>query len=325
MKFYYAPMESITGYPLRNTHHAFFPGIDKYYTPFLSANEAGRFTGREGRDVDPANNTGINVVPQILTGNPEHFVWAVEAMEQRGYREVNFNLGCPSGTVVAKGKGSGFLRDPDRLNDFLEASFTEIEKLRLTPEISIKTRLGIQDPGEALEIIRIYNQYPISELTIHPRVQKDMYRNPVNLDAFLAMALKSKAPVVYNGDINSASDYQHIMSYLKDRGFTPEAVMLGRGLVRNPALVREINGGKRITKEEVSQYVRTLRLSYEKEIPGEKNVLFKMKENWNYLGTLFPGSDRYLKEIRKAKTRAEYLSSVNVLLSNCDIACEVKK
>ena len=316
MKFYYAPMESITGYPLRNTQHALFGGLDKYFTPFVSANESGRFTGREGRDLAPENNTGLSIVPQILTRNPEHFLWAAESMTGLGYQEINFNLGCPSGTVVAKGKGSGFLRDVDELDEFFETLFSSFDKAGLHLQLSVKTRIGVASPAEAPEILKVYNRYPISELTVHPRLQKDMYRNVCNWEVFRMFYEESKAPVCYNGDIRCPADYQRLLHEFPDLS----AVMLGRGLVRNPALARQLRGGAALQLSELKAYVQLLLEKYQAEIQGERNVLFKLKENWNYLGELFPTDERFRKELRKSKNLMEYKIAVRSLLNSGSFA-----
>lgn len=116
-----APMEGITGHVFRRVHAECFGALDCYYTPFLPPPRVGnRFGGKAFKEVDPANNQGLNVVPQLMSKNADEFVWAAQVLADMGYREVNLNLGCPSGTVVAKGKGSGFLRNLDELEVFPE-------------------------------------------------------------------------------------------------------------------------------------------------------------------------------------------------------------
>lgn len=320
MKIYYAPLESITGYPLRNAHHVLFPGIDKYYTPFLSANESGRFTGREGRDIAPGNNVGIPLIPQLLGKNSEQILRAVETMHGLGYREVNLNLGCPSGTVTAKGKGAGMLRDLSLLDSFFEELFEGMERsgFREAVRISVKTRLGIYEPSEAEALVRIYNRYPISELIVHARVLRDMYRNPVSLEGFSVFYENAEMPLVYNGDICSREDYLELLSRFPD----VFAVMLGRGLVGNPALAREIRGGAGADREELRQYTELLLRNYQEEISGERNILFKLKENWSYLYSRFAGAEKCRKELRKASTLLEYKAAVRRTFAECSLLSE---
>ena len=180
MRYYFAPMEGITGYIYRNAHHTLFPGIDKYFSPFLVPNQNHRFSYREMQDIMPEHNNQIQLVPQILTNQADAFIWTALELKQLGYEEVNLNLGCPSGTVVSKNKGSGFLALRDELDLFLDQVCSELQM-----KISIKTRIGKDSPDEFDELLRIFNKYPLEELIIHPRIQKDYYKNTPNTDVLL--------------------------------------------------------------------------------------------------------------------------------------------
>lgn len=168
MQVYFAPLESITGYVFRNVYEAYYGGIDRYFTPFITATDSRRLRNKEMRDILPDNNSVGCLIPQIMSNRAEEFLRVADQMAELGYDTVNLNLGCPARTVVSKGKGSGFLARTVALDRFLREIY---EKCPL--KISIKTRLGVDDPEEFLEIIDIYNQYPVEELIIHPRVQKD--------------------------------------------------------------------------------------------------------------------------------------------------------
>ena len=108
MQYTFAPMEGITNHLYRNAHKDCFTPADRYFIPFVSAKGKG-FTGREKRDIDPANNQGLYVVPQVMSNDADSFMWVANELIARGYREINLNLGCPSSTVISKGKGAGFL------------------------------------------------------------------------------------------------------------------------------------------------------------------------------------------------------------------------
>lgn len=166
-------------------------------------------------------------MPQVMTRRAEDFLWAAEQVADMGYGEVNLNLGCPSGTVTAKGKGAGFLARPEELDAFFEAVFTKV-----TLPVSVKTRLGIREAEEFDRLLEIYNRYPISELMIHPRVQRDFYKNTVRLDAFAAALARSRNPVVYNGDLVTPKDCTAFTRRFPE----VETVMIGRGLIADPAL-----------------------------------------------------------------------------------------
>lgn len=301
MKYYFAPMEGITGYVYRNVHHRMFPGVDKYFTPFLSPGKKRCFTPRERRDVLPQNNEGVPLIPQILTNQAEDFVRAAQELRAFGYEEVNLNLGCPSGTVVSKGKGAGFLEDADRLDAFFEEVFQRTQGTGL--RISVKTRIGIADGEEFEDLLRVFNRYPLEELIVHPRVRRDFYKNQPDWDVFGMALSESVNPVCYNGDIFSAGDYQRLISTFPKL----KCVMAGRGLLEDPALFDEICARKRPGPEKLQEYHDGIYLGYRELLaPDERSVLFKMKEFWSYFGKLFPGTEREQKKIKKAQNLWEY-------------------
>ncbi|MCH4191752.1 MAG: tRNA-dihydrouridine synthase family protein [Butyrivibrio sp.] len=323
MKYSLAPMEGITGYVYRNVHHSFFPeSMSSYYTPFLNANQTLTFTNKEKRDVSPENNAalkaaGVNVIPQILTRRVEEFVWAVKELTMMGYGEVNLNLGCPAPTVVNKGKGAGFLKDPDDLDEFLNAVFEALHNVNV--RISLKTRIGMYAVDEMDELMKVYNRYPVSELIIHPRVRQDFYRNHADLDAFGRAFAESHMPVVYNGDVTTPENADVLMKRFPEL----QAMMIGRGLVGNPALVREITGGKPLTQTEFKAFLQGLWDAYEENMESDMNVICKMKELWIYMGTMYEESERYVRKIQKAQTKSEYKSSVLNLMGACRFKTEM--
>ena len=200
MKFYLAPLEGVTGYIFRNALEEYFPGTDRYFTPFIVPDQKHALRKRELRDVLPENNQVKELVPQILTSDPVRFVETAKALAEYGYEEVNLNLGCPSGTVVAGGRGAGMLADVEKLDCFLDQIFRDTD-LR----ISVKTRIGIERPEEGYTLMKIYNQYPISEVIIHPRTRKEYYKGEPHLDVFSELLAMSQHPVCYNGNLFTVS------------------------------------------------------------------------------------------------------------------------
>ena len=297
MKYYFAPLEGITGHIFRNAHRKHFPGVDKYFTPFITTNQNHRFSNREMRDIFPENNQNINLVPQFLGKVAEEFVQAARVAGEMGYREINLNLGCPSGTVTAKGKGAGALAEPEKLDAYLDGIFGKVGIL-----VSVKTRLGIRSAEEFGEILRIFNAYPICELTIHPRVQKDFYKNEPRLEAFERALKESENPVCYNGDINSKS------SAAKLTGRFPgvSAVMIGRGLVRNPSLINEIKGGIPADIKGLKAFHDEVYEGYRREFRNERNAMMRMKEIWSYMIGIFDDSEEYSKKILRTSRPAEF-------------------
>lgn len=311
MQFYLAPMEAVTGFVYRNVYHSMFGDMDKYFAPFITPTQKKILKTRERKDVAPENNAGMYMVPQILTNQAEQFIETCEFLAQKGYREINLNLGCPAATVVTKGRGSGFLGETVKLERFFDEVFrwnSELDENQRF-DISVKTRLGLEDAEEFEEILQIYNQYPLKEVIIHPRVRRDFYKGKPDLDAFAKALEACKHPVCYNGDIFTREDYVNLINRFPGIN----RIMLGRGIIANPGLVREIKTGQKITKEELRQYHDALYAGYLADLGAETDVLFKMKEVWFYLGTNFQDSDKIIKKIHKAKKPEEYKMVVREL------------
>jgi len=316
MKYYLAPMEGITVHLFRNSYEKFFNNIDKYFTPFLVPNKSESFKTREFRDVLPENNKGMNVVPQILTNDSEGFITTSKKLQQLGYTEVNLNLGCPSGTVVSKNRGSGFLAKREELDRFLEDIF-KIDNMK----ISIKTRIGKDSPEEFYELIKIYNRYPIEELIIHPRVQKDFYGNTPNLEVFKDALALSTNPVCYNGDIFTAEDHNNLIkAFPEENAFTKvKAIMLGRGIVANPGLMNLIKNNTTIDKTVLKAFHDEILNNYIELFKEDKNALFRMKELWGYMIYIFSDNKKYAKKIKKAQKVSDYKDAVLSLFEEQEI------
>lgn len=319
MKFYLAPLEGITGYLYRNAIHDFYgKGVEKYFTPFLTPHTKCSFNAKELNDITPEHNQGMYVVPQVLTNSSEDFFRIVKDLQELGYEEININLGCPSGTVASKGRGAGFLAEPDKLDHFLEDIFAGTNA-----NISLKTRIGIHDPEEFYELLEIYNKYPLKELIIHPRILKEYYKGKPHWDIFSYAVKNSKNPLCYNGDIFTIDDYQcfeeEILKW-DDKSNIP-AMMLGRGVLQNPALIEQLVQYERsgennpyFDKDRFKVFHDRLRNDYMTQMSGDMNVLYKMKELWFYMIMLFPEQEKVLKKIKKARKLAEYDAAIHEIL-----------
>lgn len=307
MKYYLAPMEGITGYIYRNSYAKIFPSFDKYFTPFIIPNESKSLKTKELIDVQPENNKGLNIVPQILTNDAEGFILTANKLKQLGYNEINLNLGCPSGTVVGKGRGSGFLAKRDELDKFLDEIF-KIDNMK----ISIKTRIGKDKPEEFYELIKIYNKYPLEELIIHPRTREDFYGNKPNLEVFKDALSLSKNKVCYNGDIFTVHDYNKLVETFPEI----KKVMIGRGILANPGLINEIKKSVVIDKERLKDFHDEIFKEYMEIFPQDKGVLFKMKELWSYMIYIFSNNKEYIKKIRESQNLNDYNDVIFSLFIN---------
>lgn len=307
MQYYLAPLEGITTYVYRNAYHKHFKKMDKYFTPFIVPHKDKKFNTRELKELSPEHNHGLNVVPQLLTNNAEDFLKTAKDIVQMGYDEINLNLGCPSRTVVTKKKGAGFLEYPEELDRFLDEIYGNADF-----KISVKTRIGKDSPDEFYQLLEIYNKYPIEELTIHPRIQTDYYQNTPNLDMFKVAYEESKNPICYNGDIRTTDNLTSLTQQFPDL----KHVMIGRGIIHNPGLLTHLD------KETLLSFHNMILEEYIKISSGERNVLFKMKELWFYMLSLFEDAEKVGKKIKKTERLKEYESIINMLFNAYDLRKE---
>ena len=294
MRLYLAPLEGITTHVYRNAVHDIFGnGADKYFTPFF-APQTKRHAGSYAiQGILPENNEDIYLVPQILTDEADDFFRFEKDMRDYGYNELNINIGCPSGTVVSKGRGSAFLSNPEKLDHFLEEVYAHTRA-----RVSVKTRLGMHEPEEIYHLMDIFNKYPMKELIIHARVGDEMYSGHAHRDYYSWAKAHSKNSIVYNGDIFRKGDEPE----------DEDTLMLGRGMVADPSLIRQIRGGAPASAEEMKTFIRRLKEDYLRRDPDERHCLEKLKEISAYL--------RAPKKAMKAKRLEEFQVEIDKFLSD---------
>jgi tRNA-dihydrouridine synthase len=307
MKIDFAPLEGITDSIYRKAHHAHFGGVDRYFMPFLSPTMHNTLTHKEDRELPMADSVDFCAVPQILTKVPADFLWAAQICADRGYEEVNLNIGCPSGTVVSKGKGAGMLANPVHLDDFFNEVFSK------SPiSVSVKTRIGVTDAGEFPRLVEIFNQYPIKELIIHPRTRKDFYKAPIHMDAFEYAYTHCTAPLSYNGDVCNSDDIAAIQAQFPKL----ERIMIGRGLVGDPGMLTRSG----TTAESLEAFHTTLTQEYIKAFGSERNAMFRLKENWHHLICRFEGGEKLYKRLRKTTDIHEFRSITTEIFRTLPLA-----
>ena len=310
MNYYFAPLEGMTDSVYRRLHRKYFSGVHRYYTPFLSPTVHRNLTGREQRELPPADTLGCFVVPQLLTKVPEDFLWMAQICHDRGYGEVNLNLGCPSGTVTAKGKGAGMLRDPDALDAFLSAVFSASPVA-----VSVKTRIGFESGEEFPRLLEVFNRYPIRELTVHPRARRSFYSGDVDMRSFAYALRHSRAPVCFNGNLCSLSLIDTLSRQYPDL----PAVMLGRALIADPGMLTPGGTAAPVLEAFLSELLE----EYIENFGGPKNAMFRMKEHWRYLLCKFEGSEKLGKRLRKTTDLAEFKSITTQILHTLPLRKEI--
>ncbi len=301
MIFSFAPMEGVTSCIYRRVHAACFPGTDRYYTPFLAPDGGGKVKLSALADLLPENNPLGLPVPQILCNRAEAFLRLSKELAAMGYEEVDLNAGCPSGTVVPKHKGAGLLLDLETLDRMLEEIFS-----RCPLRVSVKTRLGVESAAEFPAILDVYDRYPLSELIVHARDRKGLYKSSPDLSAFALALERSRAPVCYNGNVLDKQSCDVVMSTFPSL----DRIMVGRGAVTNPALVRVLQGGAALGEKELRDFLDRLCAAFGEAGLREHHVLGRLKEVWYYVNHMFPGADRDLKRLNKAGTLDDYRAAV---------------
>lgn len=300
MKLYFAPLEGICTPIFRLTHAELFDGCDGYYAPFITPSENERITNKTLRNVLPENNCGIRLTVQVLSNNSAAFLNFAEKIGQLGYDEININMGCPSATVTGKGRGSGFLKYPDKIDKFLYEIFSKTDM-----KISLKTRIGYYSAEEFAELMDIYNKYPLSLLIIHPRTRQQFYEGNPDLETFKTAYETSANELCYNGDIRTTEDYE----YIKTRFPKINSIMIGRGAVENPALFREIKGGKPLCGDDIFGFTKALAEKYGALYKNDIFTVQKLKEIWLYVMRNYPDEKKLSKRIKKCEKISDFLAA----------------
>ena len=284
------PFQGITDAPFRNVFKKHFGDVDKFYTPF--------FTGIQK---DHAKNLQVE---EILSTDAEEILRFAKQCKELGYHEINLNMGCPFPRVANKKRGSGLLPYPEKIDALLGRVFEQIDL-----KFSVKCRLGYFSPDEIVPVIEVFNQYPLSELVIHPRIGKQLYKGEADVKRFAELIPSIKAPLVYNGDIVSVESFERIREEVKP----VDEFMLGRGLLANPFLAEEIKFSGNPSAERLHDYVNDLYENRLRHAGGSPKVLGRMKELWSYLMYSFDEPQDVWRKVKKLNALKEYEEAVEAI------------
>ena len=305
LTFSFAPMEGITYSAFRRIHHQMFPGC-RYYSPFIAPDAEGTFKPRYLREITEDVSEGVPLVPQLLTNNASAFCTVAGKLKELGFDEVNLNVGCPSGTVFSKHKGSALLGEADLLRALLDGIFSSCPL-----PVSIKTRMGVASTEEFGAILAIYNDYPVKELIIHARDRKGLYKSIPDVAGFARAAAASRNPIVYNGNIFAEADVEKVLA----AALGVHSFMVGRGVVADPALIRRLSGGQALCCDELRTWHDAL-YEYYLSLLSPNFAVDRMKGLWYYMRACFPAEEKLTKRLLKAKGSSEYLSAVQALFAS---------
>lgn len=306
-----SPLQGFTDFRFRNAQNKLFGGIDTFYSPYIRLNGKLVIKPSYQRDLQLDNNLDLEVIPQVITNDAEEFLFVAKYVLELGYKELNWNLGCPYPMVTKSGMGSGLISNTEKINHILERAHNETDIL-----VSMKMRLGYESPQEILDVLPILDQYPLKNIAIHARLGKQLYKGGVDLEGFQKCIDQAKHTLYYNGDITSVEGFRE----MQERFPSISHWMIGRGLIADPFLPTMIKND--ITEypankiELFSAFHDTLYAIYSESLSGSTHILLKMYHLWEYFSTTFSNPHKVLKKIKKAQSIRNYEAAVAEIFKN---------
>lgn len=306
-----SPLQGFTDFRFRNAFHKHFGGIDTFYSPYIKLNGKLVVKGSYERDILPENNSTLEVIPQIITNDAEEFLFVAKYVQQMGYKELNWNLGCPYPMVAKCGMGSGLISNTSQIEHILKRVHNETDII-----VSMKMRMGYENPTEILDIFHILEQYPIKNIAIHARIGKQLYKGGVDLDSFQKCLDTSKQKIYYNGDITSVAKFKE----LQERFPLIDHFMIGRGLIADPFLPSMIkNNTTEYPKnrfEIFEAFHDEIYQQYDAYLQGPTPIRMKMLGFWEYFSESFSNPQKTYKKIKKAGNSKNYEAAVKEIFKN---------
>ena len=299
LPIHFAPLQGYTDAVYRLAHARIFGSIDTYYSPFVRV-EHGEIRRKDARDISSKNNRErIHLIPQLIASQPDKLEQIITLFIENNYQEADINLGCPFPMLAKRHNGAGMLPYPDEVKDLLTAAIEKYPQIHF----SVKLRLGWENTEECLALLPLFNALPLTHIILHPRLGKQQYKGEVDLSGFEAFYNGCEKPLLYNGDLHTVEDIQTIT----ERFPKLAGVVIGRGLLANPALAWEYRQGKKLSPDEIIEKVGQLHAevysTYEELLQGgETQLLMKMKSFWEYL--LPDGNRKAKKTIHKTRKLA---------------------
>lgn len=304
-----SPLQGYTDFRFRNAVDKFFGGIDTWYAPYIRLQGQPEIKKSYQRDLLPENNHVSHLIPQVMTNSADEFLFVAGYVQELGYKELNWNLGCPYPMVTKRGLGSGLLKHKEKIDELLTRVSGESD---IT--ISLKMRLGYENSQEISDLLPLLEKHPIKNIVIHPRLGKQLYKGEVDLEQFQRCIDQTSHQICYNGNIDSVAKFRE----LSHRFPTIKSWAIGRGIIANPFLAKMIQSDNdRLPEDWVDQFSRfhdTLFQYYEEALSGPKHIVLKMQTFWEYFAQLFSNPHKAYKIIKKARSIPAYHEAVSANL-----------
>ncbi|MEQ3664085.1 tRNA-dihydrouridine synthase family protein [Olleya sp.] len=306
-----SPLQGFTDFRFRNAFHHYFGGIDTFYAPYIRLNGKLKIKQSYQLDLQPENNTTLNVIPQVMTNDADEFMFVVNYVQSLGYKELNWNLGCPYPMVTKSGMGSGLICNPTKIDEILKRAHNESD---IT--VSMKMRMGYEHAAEILGTFPILDSYPLKNIAIHARIGKQLYKGPVDLEAFERCITGTKHKLYYNGDITSVESFKA----MEARFPSIDHFMIGRGLIADPFLPSMIKNNTTTYPKDrweiFSQFHDTIYQQYDDYLSGPTPIKMKMLGFWEFFSQSFSNPQKTYKAIKKASNPVKYKQAVATILNN---------
>jgi tRNA-dihydrouridine synthase len=306
-----SPLQGFTDFRFRNAFHKYFGGIDTFYSPYIRLNGKMVIKSSYQRDLKLENNDTLEVIPQVMTNDPDEFLFVTKYIQELGYKELNWNLGCPYPMVTKQGMGSGLICNPEKIDEILKRVHSETDVL-----VSMKMRMGYENAEEIQSVFPILDQYPLKNIAIHARIGKQLYKGGVDLDSFEKCIENTKHKLYYNGDITSVAAFKKLQSRFPQI----DHWMIGRGLIADPFLPSMIKNDTTAYPENSIEIFRefhdTIFNEYEAFLSGPTPIRMKMYGFWEYFSQSFSNPQKVLKKIKKASNIKKYEVAVSEILAN---------
>jgi tRNA-dihydrouridine synthase B len=306
-----SPLQGFTDFRFRNAFHHYFGGIDTFYAPYIRLDGKMVVKNSYQRDLLPEHNNTLEVIPQVITNDAEEFLFVAKYVQELGYKELNWNLGCPYPMVTKRGMGSGLISDPAKIDNILKRAHSETDIL-----VSMKMRMGYENSDEILETLPVLDKYPLKNIAIHARIGKQLYKGGVDLDAFQRCVDNTKHKLYYNGDITNVAAFKD----MQERFPMLDHFMIGRGLIADPFLPSMIKNDTSIYPKDrwkiFSEFHDTIYEQYDAALSGPTPIKMKMQGFWGYFSQSFSNPQKTFKKIKKANNRNAYKQAVAEILKS---------
>jgi tRNA-dihydrouridine synthase B len=306
-----SPLQGFTDFKFRNAFNKHFGGIDTFYAPYIKLNGKLEIKKAYERDLLPENNQDLEVIPQIITNDAYEFLFVANYVKQLGYKELNWNLGCPYPMVTKRGMGSGLICDFAKIESILHEVYEKSDII-----VSMKMRMGYENNTEILNVLPILEKFPLKNIAIHARIGKQLYKGGVDLDAFQRCLKNTNHKLYYNGDITSVAKFNE----MQQRFPTIDHWMIGRGLIADPFLPSMIKSNSESYPSNKIEIFRNFHSeiysAYAEALSGQHHLLLKMTSFWEYFSTKFSNPHKTFKKIKKAKSVKAYDLAVTEIFSN---------